>query len=201
MICRNEEEARKDAHDCEAIVSPLREALRCGEKSLVGNKGYRRYLRTTGKTFSVDADRIEQEARYDGTWVLRTSTTLSTTEVALTCERLRTVEEMLRSMKSLLSTRPIWRKRDETIRGNVFCAYLALVLRKALEDRLEAAGLDEEWAGVLADLDRLTHVDVEKDGKRFRIRSTTQGRAGKVLKAIAVAIPPTVTKLPGEGVA
>ena len=200
VICRNEEEARKDAHDREAIVTSLREALRRGEKSLVGNKGYRRYLRTKGKAFCVDEDRIEQEARYDGTWVLRTNTTLSTTAVALTYKRLWTVEEMFRSMKSLLSTRPIWHKCDETIRGHVFCTYLALVLRKALEDRLEAAGVDEEWAKVLADLDRLTHVDVERDGKRFRIRSTTPGCAGKVLKATGVAIPPTVTQLPGGNV-
>ncbi len=71
------------------------------------------------------------------------------------------------------------------------------MLRKALEDRLEAAGIDEECARVLADLDRLTHVDVERDGKHFRIRSTTPGCAGKVLEATGVAIPPTVTQLPG----
>ena len=60
---------------------------------------------------------------------------------------------------------------------------------KALEDRLEAAGIDEEWARVLADLDRFTHVDVEKEGKRFRIRSSTSGCAGKVLQAVGVAAP------------
>jgi hypothetical protein len=198
VICRNEEEARKDAHDREAIVTSLREALRRGEKSLVGNKGYRRYLRTEGKAFSVDEEQIEKEARYDGTWVLRTNTSLPTKDVALTYKRLWTVEEMFRSMKSLLTTRPIWHKCDETIRGHVFCTYLALVLRKALEDRLEAAGIDEEWAKVLADLDRLTYVDVNKDGKRFRIRSTTPGCAGKVLQATGVAVPPTVTQLPKE---
>lgn len=200
VICRNEEEARKDAHDREAIITSLREALRRGDKSLVGNKGYRRYLRANGKAFSVDEDRIEEEARYDGTWVLRTNTAIPTKDVALTYKRLWTVEEMFRSMKSLLTTRPIWHKCDETIRGHVFCTYLALVLRKALEDRLEAAEIDEEWAKVLADLDRLTHVDVEKDGKRFRIRSTTPGCASKVLKATGVAAPPTVTQLPMQAV-
>jgi hypothetical protein len=200
VICRNEEEARKDAHDREAIVTSLREALRRGEKSLVGNKGYRRYLRAKGKAFSVDEDRIEKEARYDGIWVLRTNTAIPTKDVALTYKRLWTVEEMFRSMKSLLTTRPIWHKCDETIRGHVFCTYLALVLRKALEDRLKTAGIDEEWAKVLADLDRLTHVDVEKDGKRFRIRSTTLGCASKVLQATGVAAPPTVTQLPTQAV-
>jgi hypothetical protein len=33
----------------EAIVAHLREQLRCGDKSLVGNKGYRRYLESGRK--------------------------------------------------------------------------------------------------------------------------------------------------------
>lgn len=116
------------------------------------------------KRASRGEDRIEQGARYNGIWAQRPNTTIPTTEVALRCHRLWTVEELFRSMKALLSTRPIWHKRDEAIRGHDFCTCLALVLRKALEDRLEVAGMDEEWARVLADLGRLTHVDVEKDG-------------------------------------
>ena len=42
------EERRKDAHDREAIVAHLQEQLRSGDKSLVGNKGYRRYLKLEG---------------------------------------------------------------------------------------------------------------------------------------------------------
>jgi len=197
VVCRNEEEARKDAHDREAIVTSLREALLQGAKSLVGNKGYRRYLSSDseGPVFSIDEARIQAEARYDGMWVLRTNTTLPTNEVALTYKQLWMVEEMFRSMKSLLTTRPIWHKCDETIRGHVFCTYLALVLRKALEDRLEAAGVDVEWAQMIADLNRLSHVDFEKDGKRFRIRTQTSGCAGKVLQAVGVAAPPSVRLL------
>lgn len=195
VVCRNEEEARKDAHDREAIVAALREALKQGEKSLVGNKGYRRYLQSGGHTLTVDEEKIAEDARYDGKWVLRTNTTLSATDVALTYKQLWMVEQMFRSMKTLLQTRPIWHKCDETIRGHVFCTYLALVLRRALQDRLEAAGIDEEWSHVLADLDRLSHVDVERDGKRFRIRSGTSGCAGKVLQAVGISIPPTVRRL------
>jgi len=31
------------------------------------------------------------------------------------------VEDVFRSMKSLLDTRPVFHQRDETIRGHVFC--------------------------------------------------------------------------------
>jgi len=42
IVCLNEEERRKDAHAREAIVAHLKEQLRRVDKSLVGNKGYRR---------------------------------------------------------------------------------------------------------------------------------------------------------------
>ena len=73
VVCLNEDQATKDRHDREAVVASLRDALRQGDKSLVGNKGYRKYLRTGGKQFAVDEDKIHEEARYDGKWVLTTN--------------------------------------------------------------------------------------------------------------------------------
>src|SRR5436305_11182637 len=84
VICLNEDEARKDAADREAIVAALREQLRNGDKSLVGNKGYRRYLGGGGSDhFQVDEAKLAEDARYDGKWVLRTNTGLGSDEVAL----------------------------------------------------------------------------------------------------------------------
>ena len=39
----------------------MREALGKGDKSLVGNKGYRKYLRAGGKQFAVDEDKIKEK--------------------------------------------------------------------------------------------------------------------------------------------
>ena len=53
----------------EAIVVHLKEQLRRGDKSLVGNKGYRRFLKVEGKYhFALDEEQIEADARYDGLW-------------------------------------------------------------------------------------------------------------------------------------
>jgi hypothetical protein len=58
-----------------SIVAHLRKELHRGDKSLVGNKGYRRYLRVEGDShFAIDEEQIKAEARYDGLWVLRTNT-------------------------------------------------------------------------------------------------------------------------------
>ena len=50
------------------------------------------------------------------------------------------IEQTFRTAKHLLATRPIFHKLDETIRGHVFCSFLALVLKKALDDRIAAVG-------------------------------------------------------------
>jgi len=197
VICLNEDEARKDTADRESIVASLREKLRNGEKSLIGNKGYRRYLSSTGPDhFQIDEAKIQEEARYDGKWVLRTNTDLDPAEVALQYKRLWMVEAWFRSCKSLLQTRPIYHKRDETIRGHVFCSFLALVLRQELEDRLSRDGHEFEWADVIEDLERLQVVEVEQDGKRFLLRSELRGTCGAVCRAAGVAVPPTVQRAP-----
>jgi hypothetical protein len=206
VVCLNEDEARKDAADREAIVAALREQLRNGDKSLVGNKGYRRYLGGGDSAhFQVDEAKLAEDARYDGKWVLRTNTELDPAEVALQYKRLWMVEHWFRSCKSLLQTRPIYHKCDETIRGHVFCSFLALVLRQELQGRLEERDHEFEWADVIGDLDRLQEVEVDQDGKRFLLRSEAQGTCGRVFQAAGVALPPTVRQVslttPGDDAA
>jgi len=196
VVCINEEEVEHDRAAREAIVTGLREQLRRGDKSLVGNKGYRRFLKIEGdKHFAVDEAKIEEEARYDGTWVLRTNTDLATADVALQFKRLWMVEQWFRSCKSLLETRPIYHHCDDTIRGHVFCSFLALVLRYELQARLKAKGRTFEWAHVIRDLEQMQQVEVEHQGHRFLLRSELPGTAGRVFQAAGVAVPPTVQQV------
>jgi len=192
VVCVNEEKAQKDAADREAILSSLREQLKKGDKALVGNKGYRRYLKTTGERFEIDEKKVLAEARYDGKWVLRTNTDLPTDEVALKYKQLWMVESLFRTLKSILETRPIYHKRDETILGHVFCSFLSFVLMKELQTRAERLGYALEWADVIRDLNRLQETELEQDGKRFLLRTEATGTSGKVFQAAGVAIPPTV---------
>lgn len=196
VVCVNEEEVEHDRAARAAIVAGLREQLQRGDKSLVGNKGYRRFLKVQGDGhFVLDEAKIEEEARFDGTWVLRTNTKLPTAEVALQFKRLWLVEHWFRSCKSLLETRPIFHHCDDTIRGHVFCSFLALVLRYELQSRLRAKGRAFEWADVLRDLEQVQQVEVEHQGHHFVLRSQLAGTAGRVFQAAGVAVPPTVQQL------
>ena len=92
----------------------------------------------------------------------------------------------------LFSTRPIFHKLDETIRGHVFCSFRALVLKKALEDRIAALGRSGSWPEIIADLDSLTETEIKQDGKRFTVRSAPRPAASLAIRAAGVALPPTV---------
>src|SRR6516162_5101017 len=136
----------KDAHDREAIVAHLKKQLRRGDKSLVGNKGYRRYLKVEGDGhFALDQEQIKAEERYDGIWVLRTNTDYNAETVAHVYNALWTIEDIFRTTKSILETRPIYHRCNETIRGHVFCSFLALLLKTELERRMKFADLQCEW--------------------------------------------------------
>ena len=194
IVCHNEDQALRMPLTGK-IVQSLQGQLQRGDKSLVGNKGYRRYLKTKGSSFEIDEKKIEAEARYDGKWVLRTNTDLPAVEVALKYKQLWTVEALFRAIKSVMSTRPIYHKRDETIRGHVFCSFLALLLMKELRGRLDGKGLSLEWKDIIRDLEDMDEVELEQDGKRFQLRIGASGCCGKVFQAVGIAMPPTIRQI------
>lgn len=195
IVCLNTKQARKDAAAREAIIADLREKISQGPKAMIGNKGYRKYLKISRDSVRIDTAKIKEEARYDGKWVLETNSDLSPEEVALRYKELWQVEHVFRDMKSILETRPIFHQCDETIRGHVFCSFLALVLRKELLRRLEKAGHDFEWSDIIQDLESLQETIIEENGKRLAVRTECLGTCGKVFQAVRVAVPPTIREI------
>jgi transposase len=195
IVCLNPREARKDERDRQILIEALKEKLKRDPKALIGNRGYRKYLKIDRDSIGIDPEKVEADARFDGKWVLQTTTDLPTERVALKYKELWQVEQVFRDMKSILVTRPIYHKMDETIRGHVFCSFLALVLRKELDRRLEKAGHSFEWADIKQDLKSLQEITLEDKGKRLAIRSECRGICGKVFQSVGVAIPPTIREV------
>lgn len=195
IVCHNEEQARKDQADREAILEKLRAQLKQGSTSLVGNKGYRKYLSARGGVFQIDKAKVERDVRFDGKWVLRTDTDLPAEEVALHYKDLLMVEDAFRTAKSILEVRPIYHKCDDTIRGHVFCSFLALVLLKELQDRMASQGWPAEWQRLRDDLDELQELKLPLGEKTFVIRTPPIGAAGRAIQAVGAALGPSVRQL------
>ena len=208
IVCRNEAEAEKDRADRQAIVAALEQQLQRGDKSLIGNSAYRRYLRRIrarladgaaitppAPAFEIDAGRLADEAKFDGIFMLRTNSRISPLLAMLRYRDLLRVEQMFRAAKSALRTRPIFHSSDAAIRGHVFCSFLALVLQKELADRGTKIGLQLEWDDVRRDLDRLQHATIKQEGKSWELRTEATGAAAGVFKTLRLALPPRVRPL------
>jgi transposase len=192
IVCKNDRQARRDEADRNTIVESLKEKIKKAPSSLISNKGYRGFLKVTKESVLLDEEKIKADVKFDGIWVLTTNTKLKAREVALKYKELWMVEHTFRDMKSVIDTRPIFHKRDETIRGHVFCSFLALVLKKELDDRLACQGLQFEWADIKQDLKALQEVTIEENGTTMAVRTECQGSCVKVFKATGVAVPPTI---------
>jgi hypothetical protein len=194
VACRNEAEAERDRADRQAILAGLEQQLRRGDKALIGNSAYRRYLRRTGQgqAFEIDPGKLADEARYDGIFVLRTNARITPLQAVLRYRDLLLVEDLFRTAKALMRTRPIYHSSDAAIRGHVFCSFLALVLRKELDARCRKAGFRPEWGDVLRDLDRLQTVELAKNGQQLTLRTPATGTIGPLFKAAGIALPPNI---------
>jgi len=198
VLCRNEEEARKDADRRAALLAGLDRKLAQGDKALVSNKGFRRFVKAVGSgNFSIDYDKAEADAKFDGLFVLRTNTRLSALQVVLRYRNLLAVEDTFRTAKALLTTRPIFHKTDAAIRGHIFCSFLATVLRKELFDRLAARRHNNlEWQHILDDLNELSEIEVEQDGRRALLRTAPGPTIDPLCRALGIILPPVFQEIP-----
>jgi hypothetical protein len=198
VLCRNEEEARKDADRRAALLAGLDRKLRQGDKALVSNKGFRRFVKAVGSgNFSIDYDKAEADAKFDGLFVLRTNTRLSALQVVLRYRNLLAVEDTFKTAKALLTTRPIFHKTDAAIRGHIFCSFLATVLRKELFDRLAARRHNNlEWQHIVDDLDELSEIEVEQDGRRALLRTAPGPTINPLCHALGITLPPVFQEIP-----
>ena len=122
VVCYNPARAAWEAAQRGAIIAALQEHLSRGDKSLVGNSGFRKFLKVVGDDhFALDEAKVAEEARLDGFYVLRTNSKLPTLEVAMRYRELWKVEQIFRTTKAVLETRPIYHSSDAAIRGHVFC--------------------------------------------------------------------------------
>lgn len=162
----------------------------------MGNKGFRRFLTTRGGgRFAIDEQQVRADALYVGLFVLRTDTDHDAETVAKIYKTLWMVEDTFRTAKSILDTRPIFHKCDATIRGHVFCSFLALYLKRELELRLDTKGLQAEWHEILRGLDHLQQVELGLQGSTFLLRNELTGHASQALRAAEVAVPPVLVEI------
>lgn len=195
IVCRNPVEAKKDAAARARIVAKLEAALAHGPKTVLGNRGFARFVRVQKGAVTLDRAAIERDARLDGKFVLRTNTALDPADVARAYKSLWRVERTFRETKSTLEVRPVFHHRDDTTVGHIVGCFLALRLEVDLQRRLDDRGVEVAWPDLMRDLTEVKAVEIALDGHRYRLRTELQGSAFEAFVAAGVRPPSVVTPL------
>lgn len=87
--------------------------------------------------YSLNADLIESEAAYDGFYAVCTNLDEDAREIAKVNRRRWEIEECFRILKSEFKARPVYLKRDDRITAHFATCFLALVIYRVLEKKLD----------------------------------------------------------------
>jgi len=216
IVCFNPERAEKDRQDRQAILEKLGKKLGRGSvKGLIGNVGYRRFLKAAKGAVEIDPKRVKDDERYDGKYVLRTSTELPAPEVAEAYRQLTWIERLWRELKDVVQLRPIYHHhKKDNVKGHIFAAFLALylsaMLRRQLDELWQREHPDQPsaeptrpqpaktrwpWDDLIRDLSQMRGLRVRLDGELYLLRTELKGTADRAFRAVGLRPPPLAQKL------
>lgn len=127
-------------------------------------------------------------------YILHTNSNLSPLEIVLRYHQLMTVQETFRANETIFALHALRGNSDAVLRGHLFCSFLALLMRRELEEKLAKADVSLAWRDLLNDLNSFTEVELRQDERRFLLRTRPQGCTAAALGAIGVTPPETVER-------
>ena len=93
--------------------------------------------------FDLDAERIEEEQKYDGFYAVVTNIDDDVQEILKINRQRWEIEENFRIMKTEFESRPVYVRREDRIRAHFLICYISLLVYRLLEQKLKEGGTPE----------------------------------------------------------
>ena len=104
---------------------------------MIKNHAYRGLIKIEKDSIKINEEKIKEEKRYDGKYILTTNTDLSAEDVALAYRGLFRIKRVFRELKNYLEIQPIYHYAERRIETHIFLCFLALLLEWELARRLK----------------------------------------------------------------
>jgi len=134
IVSYNADRAKKDASDRKRLVERLQKKVKDHEvniKDLIPNYGTKKYLSINKTTVTINQDKIEQDAQWDGLHGVITNIKNKKAEEILQYYRgLWQIEATFRVSKNDLKMRPMYHWTMKRIKAHVAICFIALALIK-----------------------------------------------------------------------
>ena len=103
--------------------------------------------------YSINQDIIDEEAKYDGLYAVCTNLEDSVEDIVKVNHRRWEIEESFRIIKSEFKSRPVYHSKDEMIKAHFVTCFLALILYRYLEKKLDEKYTVSEIIDTLKDME------------------------------------------------
>lgn len=140
IVGYTERRAKKDRYNRERGLMKLEQKIKSGKltKSSINNRGYNKYLQLKGNvTISVNREKFEEDAAWDGLKGYLTNTTLTRQEIINNYGQLWKIEKAFRVSKHDLKIRPIYHRLQKRIEAHITINFVAYKVYKELERQLK----------------------------------------------------------------
>lgn len=149
VVTYSDDRAKKDRYNREKGFKKLERRIKSGKlnKAHINNRGYNKYLCLEGDVkISMDQEKFEQDARWDGLKGYITNANLSKNEIIANYQHLWQIERAFRISKTDLKVRPIYHRLQRRIEAHICLNFVAYKVYKELERRLQdqKSGLSAE---------------------------------------------------------
>ena len=157
LIGYSDRRAGKDAHD-EKLFRYKAGHL---SKENINRRGYNKFLDMDGNTaVSINYDRIQEDARWDGLKGYLTNTDIPTADVVTAYHNLWNVEKAFRIAKSKIEIRPMFHFTRRRIEAHICICFVALKVYKELERLLKLSDIKMSVDKVLNMAKTVTTISV-----------------------------------------
>ena len=115
-------------------------------------------------SYTLDREMIDQESRFDGFYAICTDLEDAAPEIiGLNGGRWR-VEALFRNMKTDFRARPVYLKRDDRIKAHFLTCFLALLIYKYLERKVNRGGRHFSTDEIVSTLRDMNFLHIEGEG-------------------------------------
>lgn len=136
IVSRSENRAKKDEFNRKRGLARLQKRVNSGKltKANINSKGYNKYLKMEGEVkISIDMDKFDADALWDGIKGYITNTKLDKKEVIASYRNLWFIERAFRMNKTDLEIRPIYHRLHNRIEGHICICFTAYTIMLELE--------------------------------------------------------------------
>lgn len=193
VINYTKKRAKKDEYNRKRGMTRLEKNLTKGRltKSNLNNRGYNKYLRLTGKVdISIDYDKFERDAQWDGLKGYLTNTKLSAKELLANYNELWKIEKAFRISKTDLRIRPVYHRLERRIKAHICISFAAYKLYKELERQISLIKSPFSAQRVIELMKTIYGIEIEHPAtaKSKLITHTNKPEQRKLLKIFKIDV-------------